>query len=63
MPIIGADKYDLKDLENKVDTKIEKGDEKVMDYLKYEYKPSRKEAVKVKEKAKPSKKVKKKAKR
>lgn len=54
MPIIGADKYDLKELEDKVEDKIETE----IDHLKYDYKPL------VVKKAKPSKKkAKKKAKK
>lgn len=52
MPIIGADKYDLKDLERKMESKIDRGDDKIKDYLEY-YKPSRKKPTKsVKGKAK-----------
>jgi len=52
MPIIGADKYDLKDLERKMENKITHEDNKIYDYLEYDYKPSRKKAVKGKTKTK-----------
>ena len=43
MPIVGADKHDLKVLEdnisNKIDTKITKEDNKIMNYLEHDYVP------------------------
>jgi len=63
--IVGADKHDLKLLEdkitNKIDTKITKEDNKIMNYLEYDYvppKPMRKKPAKDK-KSKVSKKGKK----
>ena len=65
MPIVGVDKFDLKESEdritNKIDTKITKEDNKIMNYLEYDYvpkKPIRKKPAKDK-KSKVSKKGKK----
>jgi len=55
MPIIGADKYDLKDLEGKMERKITREDNKILDYLKYDYKPPKRKAVKSKAKKKAKK--------
>ena len=59
MPIVGADKHDLKVLENnigrKIDKEITREDNKIMNYLEYDYtppKPVRKKAKADKKKAK-----------
>lgn len=62
MPIVGADKEDLANLKREVNTNIREGDNKVMEYLKYEYKPSKKGKVEKPVKKEETKKSKKKKK-
>lgn len=52
MPIVGADKHDLRQLERKMENKITREDNKIMNYLEYEYKPPKKKVVKTKTKKK-----------
>ncbi len=62
MPIVGADKADLRESEDriidKIDAKIDREDNKIMKYLEYDYVPPKPAKAKkpVKEKAKASKK-------
>jgi len=56
MIIIGATKDDLRDLEHKMESKITRGDDKIKNYLEYDYQPPKRKAVKSKAKPKRKKK-------
>ena len=61
MPIVGVDKHDLKVAEDKIldkiDTKITREDNKIMDYLEYDYVPKKSKKVKTLENKKEKSKV------